>query len=176
MLSRTHTALWFSLGLLAVALLGGCRATDPLDVKVSAKNSNDYDEWVEKRYSRLPEGIAQEYAKAFTAIRLRAPRAGTHVADLGARDGTTYIFGKINGRTVREVIAEGYALANTSLQYNIANELDNVKRATERAEQADEKEAKMLQERVEARLALIEKMRIQIATNKEMIARYAPPK
>lgn len=159
-------------GFALALLVAGCGPTDPLDIKIRAHNAADYDDWLATHYRRLPEGIAQEYNKAFLLIKQTSPRGSSSSPDPGIRDGTTYVCQKLDGRTVRRVIADGYELANTTLQRSISNEIENAKRTLERADKADGDEAFKLREKAGRQMKLVEAMRAQIATNQELIARY----
>lgn len=169
---RFRTALAAFSGSVFLLLNAGCGPTDPLDLKIHARNAEDYDEWLVANYKRMPEGIAQEYNKAFLLIKQTSPRGSSSSPVSGVRDGSLYVCQKIDGRTVRRVIADGYELANLTLQRSISNEIENAQRTLDRANQSDSDEAFKLREKASRQMKLVEAMRAQIATNQELIARY----
>lgn len=159
--------------LVVVPLWSGCGPTDPLDIKVHARDADDFIAWSDKNAKRLPEGIAQEYNKALALIQQTSPRGSSRDPNPGVRDGTAFVCQKIDGRTVRQIIVLGYETANSTLQVSISNEIENAKRTLERADNAGADETQKLRDKAGRQMQLVDNMRAQIATNKELITRYS---
>jgi predicted small lipoprotein YifL len=169
------TPVFVAMALVFAALTAGCGPRDPLDLKVSARNADDYNRWMEANRDRLPPGITEEYTKAFSLIRQAAPRGDSRSPDAGIRDGSYYVCQKIHNRSVRQVIIDGYVLANKNLQVEISNELYNAQRNLDYASKPDvsDKIAGDMRKRAEIKMEIVKKMRQQVATNDEMIERFS---
>jgi CRISPR/Cas system-associated protein endoribonuclease Cas2 len=153
--------------LFAVAV-AGCQPRDPLDMKISAQSPDDFNRWTDTHDSRLPPEAAQEFHRAFARLQ-----QGTLAGD--SQGAAAALCRKLDGRTVRQVIADGYFMANTSIRRSILNELDNVQRNLARAQrpEASAQEVETLQELVKRQEAGIEKLRSQLTTNEWRLAQFA---
>lgn len=160
---------------LLFAGLAGCQPRDPLDLKISAGSAEAFDRWLDRYDPRLSPDAAHEFHQALEAVYRGTLTADNRNYGPGVRFRTDAFFKKIDGRTVRQIIADGYFLTNTNLRRSIANELDNMQRNLTRAARnpdANATDGANLQELVKRQEARIEKLKTELTTNEWRVAQF----
>lgn len=162
---------------LAVALGAGCGPKDPLDMKVSARNPDDYASWIEAKESRFTEEMMKDFAFAISVIKENTPKGDSRSPDLTVRDGSAEICRKINGRTVRQVILDGYYAANMTMQRTMSNELENLQRNIKRSQEPGlgEKELRRFEATIKSQQDMIERTKTQLSINQKKVERLTVP-
>src|SRR2546423_648274 len=105
---------------LAGCCLSGCgEPADPLDRKVEADTPAEYNEWNHRTLPQLPEPLRSEFGHAFEEIVIVSGRAGTA---RNLEDSTDPVCRRLNGRTVRAAILDGYRLESDRLSRRLEQE------------------------------------------------------
>ncbi len=100
---KAHASL--ALFMLAAALVGGCQRTPRLEQKVAAETSTDFARWQRDARGAF---TADEWAEFETALQDIKVKIITHQEATGADAVNDALRPKVNGRTVREVLQQGY--------------------------------------------------------------------
>jgi hypothetical protein len=163
---------WALLGLL-VALGAGCGPKDPLDMKVSARNPDDYAAWLDSKQSRFTEEMVKDFAFAISVIKESTPRGDSRSPNPMVRDGSAEICRKIDGRTVRQVILDGYYIANLTMQRTMSNELENLQRNIKRSQEPGlgEKELRRFESTIKYQQEMVERTKTQLEINQKKVER-----
>jgi len=93
-----------TLGLLACLALAGCGPSNPLDERVSARTSLDYTMWRTRIADRLQAAEKEELDAMVEEVRLGIMVGGKASGSDAINDALRQ---EIDGRTVREVLADG---------------------------------------------------------------------
>lgn len=118
-------AVVLKIWILALLTLAGC-ARDPLALKVRAETPDEFFAWHRQTLLRQPPAVAEEFNEALTWIVAESP-SKMALDDPRMMDNKHHpICRQLDGRTLRQVIVDGYAAANRSLLRAMIQESDSL--------------------------------------------------
>ncbi len=124
-LSRGGKAVVVEIWILALLALAGC-ARDPLAPKVRAETPEEFFAWHRRTLSRQPQAVAEEFNEALTWIVAESPSKMALDDPRMMNNKHHPICRLIDGRTLRQVILQGYELANQAMLRAIIRESDQI--------------------------------------------------
>lgn len=111
---RSAYVLFFA----AVLAFGGCgRPANPLDWRISAETPLEYNNWLAEVAMQMPADTQEEFVHAFDELVVVSGHAGIA---RGPNDTNDPLCRRLNHRTVREVLLDGYDCETTRLKNRIA--------------------------------------------------------
>lgn len=120
--------------ILALLALAGC-ARDPLGLKVQAETPEEFFAWHQQTLLRQPQAVAEEFNEALNWIVAESP-SKMALDDPRMMDNKHHpICRQLDGRTLRQVIVDGYAAANRALLRAMIQESDKLVTAANHDEQ-----------------------------------------
>jgi hypothetical protein len=150
------------LGVLVASVLGGCRARDPMDWKISASSPNDFNGWSDRNGPLLPTGLRQELARAIQFLQ-----GDSGLSDRGAsmENPRNPFCVRIDRKTVRYVILEGYFAEKKFLSNRVMLEIENIAALENRIEALpdDSPATAQLAKSVNFKHQLIQNLEIRLA-------------
>lgn len=158
---------------LAALALAGCVPADPLDWKISAKTPAQFNEWRDEDLPRLPAEVQKEFIHTFNFFAAQTP--GVTSKRMDATDNP--LCRRLHGRTIRNVIIEGYSLETTALLSKISTTSDNLLRNLQRSQTAAAAPAQDRFDRVQLSqtdaIAVMEKRLAEIKARVAVLSRSA---
>lgn len=96
----------------AVLLLASCAPSDPLEIVVRAGSAADYNHWIYRKAAKLGPGLEREFhdLEKERLLALQIQEAGLSPEAIRGQ-----LRGLIDGRTVRQVLTEGYLIRRRRL-------------------------------------------------------------
>lgn len=111
--------------ILALLTLAGC-ARDPLALKVDAETPEEFFAWHRTTLLRQPPAVAEEFNEALAWIVAESPSKMALDDSRMMQDKHHPICRQLDGRTLRQVIIDGYAAANRALLRAMIQESDKL--------------------------------------------------
>ena len=111
--------------ILALLALAGC-ARDPLALKVRAETPEEFFAWHRQTLLRQPLAVAEEFNEALTWIVAESPSKMALDDPLMMDNKHHPICRQLDGRTLRQVIVDGYGLANRAMLRAMIQESDKL--------------------------------------------------
>lgn len=147
---------------LAIFALGGCRSRDPWDWKISASSPGDFNEWSDQNAPLLPTEMRRELARAIQFLQGDSGLSNRNTAMANTRNP---FCARVDRKTVRYVILEGYFSEKKFLSNRIALEVENLAATENRMDSAREDSPEMAQftKSVNFKHALIQNMELRVA-------------
>ncbi len=158
----------------ALALAGaGCRPTNPLDGKISAPTPAAFEAWEDQELERLGERERREFVHAFDFIASTMPAA---LAPADANKTGNPLCRRLDGRTIRSVILEGYDLEKRTLYARISNESDHLIQNASRVEKVDDPKLLARYDRVrDFQKSYVDQMQARLGEIERRVAELTPP-
>ena len=110
---------------------GACTPRDPLEWKVSSATPNDFNEWSDRTSERLPPEVRRELAQAILFLRGDSGLAANPRSMFETHNELCL---RTNGKTIRQVILEGYHVEKVFLLSRFSLEADHLARNVKNAE------------------------------------------
>lgn len=158
---RTLTHRLFLLSLVLVGF-GGCRSKDPLDWKIGAASPNDFNEWSERNTPLLPSETRREFARA---IQFLQGDSGLSNRDMAMTSARNPFCRRIDRKTVREAILDGYFAEKKFLTNRVSLEVENLAATQMRLDAlaGDSSETAQLARSIAFKHSLIQNMEVRVA-------------
>ena len=143
-------------------VLTGCRPQEPLNWKISAASPDDFDAWTERTNPLLPVELRKELARAVTFIQ---GNSGISAVHLRRSNVSNPFCRRIDRKTIRHVLLEGYFAEKKFLADRVSLEMENILALEVRSElpsmnaEGKERYAKSMENREQ----LIQSMKLRIA-------------
>lgn len=159
--------------LLLVLLGASCQPADPLDWKVSANTPEDYNAWNIRTVAKLPPELREEYLRAFNKLAVATPGG---ISPRSMTDEHFPLCKRLNGRTVRTIIIDGYAAERQRLLEKIGAETDTMLRNLQRRAKITDPNADARYDRVQdAQSASIDAMNRRLEEIDAQVKKFSAP-
>jgi hypothetical protein len=151
--------------LFAALCLAGCsRSVDPLDWKISAGDPAELEHWFAKNLHLMPPALSDEVIISFHNLKAdTALRGNPNTKEYR-------VCGRIDGRTVRELLIEGHELANRKALAGMTNQSEAVVRLLKDADTLGPEELRKREALMNAHLALQSRLEKQLKDGEARVA------
>jgi hypothetical protein len=143
--------------LVLTALLSGCtRSADPLDWRIEGRHIHDLRKSTDRIVASLPAEISQEFIFCFGNIKadmLATSRAST------VKEQEDRLCRRTRDKSVREILIEGYELANLASEVQLAYQSDLLVRLLKRDDRDTDTPGQSMSQRIAVTKTLIESLK-----------------
>lgn len=159
--------------LAALLLFGGCaRPADPLDWRVAADAPVEYNDWLSQVATQMPDALQEEFVHAFNELVVVSGRAGIARSPNDANDPMCL---RLNHRTVRQVLLDGYDCETTRLKNRVALDSELMLHDLSNDADSDPRVAKRTEATVKARQSEIASDKKRLAEIAQRVRALTPP-
>jgi hypothetical protein len=148
-------------------MLSGCgRSADPLEWKIEGHDINDLRKSTDRIVASLPAELSHEFVFCFSNIKadMIANRPGT------VKEQEDSLCRRMRDKSVREILIEGFELANRTSEAQLAYQSDLLVRLLKRDDRVTDTRGRPLSQRVEETKALIESLKQKHAKSERRLA------